>query len=351
MINKSLIKRISITTSILCLVFMMCSMSFAAWWGTPGYEWCLRNGLTGQKTMNQLDREVELDDLYATILKYLSLKQISAKDKRIHHEDKMLDMDPVAKGIAEIINSYNDRESLTIEQFYIVENYANMGYDTLAKYRDLSQYMTREDLKNIDVYFKLAKYKAATLIESKAQRDYALSRLGYIKNSKIIDYNMMPYTEKITRKEFLLVMNDLLSPKTMSDEKVLESFFNAGVLIGYDTGLELDKKLLYSEMYSFLYRFEIYDFETATEKNALSDLPKYINNAKSGFISKQELITYLNEVADNTAGQVDLVKDLEEEIGKYWTIREAAEYLDEIYSKDGFKYQDGDSVITVKKAK
>ncbi len=351
MVKKTLLKKFVILTIIMCIAIMSASLCFAAWWGTPGYEWSLRNGLTGQKTMSQLHTEVELDDLYATILKYLAMKGVTPKDRIIHHEDKMLDVDPVAKGLAEIINGYTSKNSLTIMEFYNVENYADDGYNILAKYRDLSQFMTREDLKNMDAYLRLAKYRAAKLIESRAQRDYALSRLGYVKNSKVIDYGIIPYTEKISRKEFLLVMNDLLAKTQSSDSAVIDSFYDTGVLIGYDTGLELDKKLLYSEMYSFLYRFEIYDFENSTSKTALTDLPSYIKKALSGSISKMELESFLNEVYENTGRQIDLMGRIEEDIGDNWTLREVGEFLDEIYSKEGFKYVDGGVTISISKAK
>ena len=162
---------------------------------------------------------------------------------------------------------------------------------------------------------------------------------------------MLPYTEKITRKEFLLVMYDLLARTQNSDSTVLDSFYDAGVLIGYNTGLELDKKLLYSEMYSFLYRFEIYDFENSTVKTALTDLPQYINKAIAGTITKMEFISFLDEVYENTGRQVDLIDRIETDLGKNWTLREAGDYLDEIYSKEGFKYTDGETTVSISKAK
>ncbi len=348
--NKNLLfSKISILTVILCGCLMAFSSSFALWWGTPGYEWALRNGLTGQKTHSQLQTEVELDDLYATILKYLSMKNVTPSTRKIHHTDKMIDMDPVAKGIADIINEFNSKNHLTIMEFYNVESYADDGYKTLDKYRDLSQYLTRADLKNIDTFFRLSKYRAAMLIESRAQREYALSRLGYVKNAKVIDYGILPYTEKVSRKEFLLIMYDLLSKNSRSEDNVIDSFYDTGVLIGYETGLELDKKLLYSEMYSFLYRFEVYDFDSSGKKNALTDLPTYISNAISGTVSKSDFIAFLDDVYENTDHQLNLISRIESELGDNWTLREAGDYLNEVYAKEGFKYtKDGNTVSITK---
>ena len=354
MSKKMLNKRILILTTIMLILVTSFSASFAAWWGTPGYEWALSVGLTGAKSKSQLESTVELDDLYATILKYLAMKNIYPTNKKIHHEDKMDGMDNVARGIADIINGYNDKESLNIQQFYIVENYCIKGYDTLENYKSYSLTLTRQDLKNIEAYLRLSKYRAATLIANRSDREYALNRLGYVKNSKIINYGMLPYTSKISRKEFLNVIYDLMSPNTASrsgstaNDYAIDVFYDSGVLIGYDTGLELDKLLNYTEMYTFLYRLETYDFETGTTKTIFSDMEQYIDDAYEGVISKAVLVDYLQDVAEETNYQVDLVTRLNEQLGVDWTVREAGDLLYEIYTQEGFTYTSGRSTITVK---
>ena len=333
---------------------MLTSSSFALWWGTPGYEWALQSGLTGIKTKSQLENEVELDDLYSTILQYLSIKNVRPKNAKLHHEDKMYGLDSVAKGICDIINGYNDRDSLTIQQFYIVENYVDKGYKLLEDYKHLSNKLTRQDLKNIECYLRLSKYRAATLISDYADREYALSRLGYVKNARIVNYGIIPYSSKITRREFLILMYDLLtqsdsrqSGTKSSNEYQIDAFYDAGVLIGYDTGLELDKLLNYTEMYTFFYRFETFDFETNSEKNALTGINNLINSALEGSITKQRLTVELEDIASKTNYQIDLIADLENEYSESWTVREAGEYLSRVYKQKGFSYTDGDKVIRV----
>ena len=353
--NKHILnKRIMFLTIIISVILMSFAMSMAAWWGTPGYEWAISCGLTSPKTKSQLDSTVELDDLYSTILKYLSMKGVYPISKRLHHEDKMEGMDNVAKGLADIINGYNDRESLTIQQYYIVENYTLKGYEMLENYKAYSQYLTREDLKNIETYLRLSRYRAATLIADRSDREFALSRLGYTKNSGIINYGMVPYTTKISRREFLELMYDLMSEPSdaaMTDNYVINSFYNTGVLIGYDTGLELQKLLTYTEMYAFLYRFEIYDFTTHENKTVFSDLERYIDDAYSGKITRNQLVNYLQDLAENTNYQVDLIKRLDEELGNGWTVREAGELLSEIYTTEGFTYTSGKTTVSTGRAK
>ena len=248
----------------LILVVMMTMMStnvFAAWWwARPGYEWALTNRLTSVKTTAQLDRYVSLTDFYSVVLKYLKLKGVAPKSEEIHHEDAMEGVDNVAKGIFQIINDYTSKESLTIQQYYVVENYVKRAKDTLEDYIEYSDYLTKDSLKNINLYLDLSQYRAATLIEKRSDREYILSKIGGIKNGEIVNYNIIPYVNEITREEFLLVMYDLLSDNNDDGDAVIKAFYDSGVLVGFETGLELDKRITYSEMFTFLYRFEIFEF-------------------------------------------------------------------------------------------
>lgn len=259
--NKSYAKKI-VSLLIATIMIVSCTTSFGVWWGTPGYEWALSNKLTSVKSTKQLKENVTLTDFYTTVTRYLKMKGIEPKNETIHHSDDMDGLDNVAKGIIDIINGYNKKDKLTIQQFYIVENYVEHAKETVEDYMDYSQYLTRNSMKNIQLYLDLSKYKAATLIGSRSDREYALSKLGSVKNSEIIRYNMLPYVGDITRKEFLVVMHDLISTNELSEDAVIKAFEDAGVLVGFETGLELDKKITYSEMLTFLYRFEIFDFET-----------------------------------------------------------------------------------------
>lgn len=255
------IKKI-ISLLLLLTILMANTTVFGVWWGTPGYEWALANKLTTVKSTSQLNKNVSLSDFYTTVIKYLQLKGITPRNETIHHEDNMDGIDNVSKGIFEIINNYNTKESLTIQQYYIVENYVEHAKTTLDEYMKYSQYLTKDNLKNIKLYLDLSKYKATTLIGNRSDREYILAKLGSIKNTEIIDYHMLPYAGEITRKEFLVVMYDLISTNEINEDKIIQAFNDAGVLIGLDTGLELDKRITYSEMLTFLYRFEIFDFES-----------------------------------------------------------------------------------------
>lgn len=261
------------TIVVLLAVMMLITntISYAAiWWGNPGYEWALSNGLTGVKSRTQLNQDVSLSDFYATTIRYLNLKGIKPREETIQHNDAMDGIDNVAKGIFEIINSYTARSSLTIQQYYIVENYVEHGRDTLNKYLDYSQYLTRENVKNIELYLTLSQYRAAMLIDNRTDRDFILSKLGPVKNSEIIQYNIVPYVGRITRQEFLLVLYDLISAVERDNNSVIDAFYEADVLKGFDDKtqvLELDKTLTYSEMYSFLYRFENFDFGDGSTEN------------------------------------------------------------------------------------
>jgi len=258
----SKISRAKIIGILIVVVMLFASTTtLAVWWGTPGYEWALANRLTSVKTMSQLKKEVSLTDFYSTVIKYLRLKGIYPRNETIHHKDDMEGIDNIAKGIFDIINGYNTRESITIQQYYIVDNYIEHAKKTLEDYMDYSQYLTNDSLKNIHLYLDLSRYKAATLIGNRSDREYILSKISKVKNYEIIDYHMLPYASDITRREFLVVMYDLISENELGESAILKAFEDAGVLIGFETGLELDKNITYSEMLTFLYRFEIFDFE------------------------------------------------------------------------------------------
>ncbi len=340
--NKALI------LALIIYCFMMAfSVSYAAWWGTPGYEWALSSGLTGVKTRAQLDVPVELDDLYTTIIKYVQMHGVRPSDKQVHHDDKMEGMDNVAKGYCDRINYFNSKKDLRIQDFYRVREYASEGYTQLDKYKSLSQTLTREDLQNLETYLRLSEYRAATLISNRSDREYALSLLGYVKNSMIINYGMLPYTTYISRREFLMVMYDLLS--TNRSTNAIDAFYENGskdaVLIGYDIGLELDRLLSYTEMYTFLQRMESFDFETGSHKTIFSDMDEYVNKAYEGSISKSALVNYLMWIAENTNYQVDLYTRLNDELGSDWTVREAGVLLYDIIHDEGLTYSNGRDVV------
>ena len=154
------------------------------------------------------------------------------------------------------MNGYTTRTYLTPNEYRVVESYIDHGRDTFSKYSSF----IRNDVRNIDLYLALSKYKAATLINDREYREYVLSRLGNVRNAAILEYGIIPYTTNISRREFLLLMHSLLSSQNLSDQEVLNRFNDTGVLIGYQNDLMLDKNLTYTEMLTFLYRFEIYDF-------------------------------------------------------------------------------------------
>lgn len=251
------------TILLLTIVLFTSNISLAAWWATPGYEWALSKGITPVKSNAQLNKAVSHTDFYSAILKYLTIKGVEPEGKNAHHEDDMTYLNNVVSGLFEIINTYTTKDSLTPDEYRIVESYVEHGKKTFDEHKN---YLTRENIKDVDLYLNLSKYRAATLIKDREYRELVLSRLGTVKNSEIFDYGMIPYAGDITRREFLLLMFDLLSNQPILDDDIIITSFNeAGVLVGYQSDLMLDKPITYSEMLTFMYRFEIYDFNPVIE--------------------------------------------------------------------------------------
>lgn len=251
-----------VSVLLIVITLFTSSVSFAAWWATPGYEWALTKRLTTVKTTNQLKQNVIHGDLYSTIIAYLEMKGVDPEGRLVHHNDDMYGLNNVVAGLFKIINTYISKSSLTPDEYRIVESYVDHGRKTFNQY---SSYLTRDNIKNVDLYLRLAQYRAALLINDRDFRELVLSRLGNVKNSEIITYGIIPYAGEISRREFLLLMHDLLSTQNISDDEVIRNFNDAGVLLGYQSDLMLDKELTYSEMLTFLYRFEIYDFNPTVE--------------------------------------------------------------------------------------
>lgn len=252
-----------IVTIVVFLIVMFSMSVFAVWWGTPGYEWSLSKGLTSIKTQKQLQQTVSHTDLYSTILKYLELKDVSPSGDLVHHSDDMYGINPVVADIFEMVNAYTAKQSLTPDEYRVVDSLVEHAKDTFSAQE---KYLTKSNLKNINLYMTLSKYKAAKLINDREYREYVLNKLGNVKNSSILAYGVTPYVGDITRKEFLLLMHDLLSDINIGDAEIIKQFNESGVLLGYDLDLMLDKELTYSEMLTFLYRFEVFEFNSSVSE-------------------------------------------------------------------------------------
>ena len=266
---SNVLKKIIVLSIVIANVM---TVSFAAWWGTPGYEWCLSNGITSIMTQNALNRDVTNEDFYATIIKYLSVKGIKGHSdvSAMQSDGYTENYNPIFSGMIKEIDRYLRKKELTPEEFRQVISYIDHANSNISTHLSL---VNREDAKDFFVYLSLARYKAATLINNKSYRDSQLGKYSNVKYKEIFNYGMKPYFGKITRKEFLVLMHTLLSKGGGSSvDGIIESFHNSGVLLGWDDDLWLEERLSYAEMFTFLYRFEAYDFsgekqETSQEQN------------------------------------------------------------------------------------
>lgn len=250
-------------------IIILCGVSYAVWWGTPGYEWALSKKLTPVKTQSQLNQTVLHTDLYSTIVKYLEMKDIRPSNKTIPHTDNMNDHANVIAGIFEMLNSYITKTELTADEYRQVESLIEHAKDAIQKNES---YMRRENVKNIALYMDLCKYKAASLIKNRYHREYYLSKVGNVKNIEILKYGIIPYSGDITRREFLVVMYNLLTDTQMNADSIIETLNSSGVLLGYNNDLMLDRELTYAELLTFLYRYEMYDFNVEIEvENEVED--------------------------------------------------------------------------------
>lgn len=262
------ISKIKLSILLIISSIFIANICYAAWWGTPGYEWALSKNLTSVKTVSQLNSTVDHTDLYATMIKYLKMKGIESSSKEIPHTENVEAHSNVVSELFIMINDYIKEEGLTTNEYRQVEALVEHTKTTL---KNNSSFLTRENLKNLNLYMDLSKYRAATLITNRAHREYYLAKVSNVKNTEIFDYGILPYAGDITRREFLIVMYNLLSDSGASAEQIITSLNESGVLLGYNNDLMLDRELTYSELLAFLYRFEGYDFNSIQGEDQTED--------------------------------------------------------------------------------
>ena len=252
---------------LMILVSMISTSVFAAgWWGQPGYEWAYQRRLTTMASTSALNNKVSHENFYTVLINYLHYKDVKPKQGVIQNITAIDSFNKALNGIVENVNSYISKTSLTPQEYRIVDTYIVHIDRTIDEQKSV---LTRDDLKNIHLYMDIARYKAATLISDYSYKTYVLGRIKPSKYSELIRYNIRPYFGDISRGEFLVLMFSLLSDRQLSSDSIFEEFYESGVLIGYDDDLWLNKNMTYAEMFTFLMRFETFDFNSET--NSVND--------------------------------------------------------------------------------
>ena len=98
-------------------------------------------------------------------------------------------------------------------------------------------------------------------------RTQEMANHSNVKYAEILEYGIEPYYGNVTRREFLILMFSLLSEQKLQEQEILDQYNESGVLLGYEDDLMLTKDLTYSEMFTFLYRFEIFEFNPVEEED------------------------------------------------------------------------------------
>lgn len=248
-----------IKTSFILAVILanMLTVTLAAWWGTPGYEWCFSKGITNIMTQKEMNQSVSQADFYAIVLRYLKYKGIEPGRPIIQSLGDTTGMNSTLLGMMYDIDEYITKESLTPDEYRQVITYMTHAEGIVEKQQNL---LSRDNIKSFNLYISLAKYKAATLINVSTLRSQEIPKYSNVKFVEILDYGIKPYYGNITRREFLILMFSLLSDQKVTEEEIIEQYNDSGVLIGYNNDLMLEKEITYSEIFTFLYRFEAFEF-------------------------------------------------------------------------------------------
>lgn len=254
-------------TLILIIVLVnIASVAFAAWWGTPGYEWCFSKGITPMMSQKEMSQVVELEDFYSILLRYLKYKNIDKGRNVLQTTGDISEMNMALIGMINDVNKYLILDRLTVQQYRQVMTYIEHAERTVEQQQDL---LDRKDIKSFYLYLSLAKYKAAMLLPDTTYKIQEIEKHSNVKYAEILEYGIEPYYGNITRREFLVLMFSLLSEQNLSEADIITQYNEAGVLVGYENDLMLEKVMTYSEMFTFLYRFEIFEFNPVEEEEEI----------------------------------------------------------------------------------
>ena len=241
------------------------TVTFAAWWGTAGYEWCFSKGITSIMTQNEMNQPVSQADFYAIVLKYLRYKNVEPGRTPIQTTGDITETNSALLGMMLDIDEYVSKESLTPTEYRQVIAYIEHAEDIADRQQHL---LSRENVKSFKLYLSLARYKAVTLIDNSVYRAQEISKSNNVKFAEILDYGIKPYYGQISRKEFLILMFSLLSDQQITEEQMIKQYNESGVLQGYNNDLMLEKEITYSEMFTFLHRFEAFEFNPVPEEES-----------------------------------------------------------------------------------
>lgn len=275
--RKKGMKYIKLVVTLGLFITILSSNVFAAWMGIQHYEWAKSVGITTLASNSSLSSTVSHANFYSILIKYLQYRGYKRKDNVKQNVGASNSYNKTLDGMNAVVDSYISKTELTPTEYRKVLTYIEHVEDTVDKNAYL---LSRDNLKDFHLYLSLAKYKAATLINEYSYKNYVMSNMGKVKYKEIVDYNIKPYYAQITRGEFLVLMFSLLSERELSADEIINEFYESGVLEGYlprEEGkeLELNKALSYAEMFTFMHRFDVFDFnaetETETEENVESD--------------------------------------------------------------------------------
>ncbi|MBR3888609.1 MAG: hypothetical protein IKJ32_05875 [Clostridia bacterium] len=263
--RKKMSNVIKIVMSLTILLTTLSTATFAAWWGTPGYEWARSKGLTTMANNSALNNKVSHDNFYATVLKYLKYKGIYPGRVVMQNVGEYKSQNKMLEGVVKSVGNYSSKESLTITEYRELATYIEHVKEIIADHADL---LNRDDLKELNLYLSLTKFECANKISDRDYRNLVLLNLaptkthnvGAVKHKDLVKYGIKPYLADISRKEFLVVMFSLLSDQNVSEDEIINQFSESGVILGYSDSLMLEENLTYAEMFTFFRRFETFDF-------------------------------------------------------------------------------------------
>jgi hypothetical protein len=115
----------------------LATVSFAAWWGTPGYEWSFSKGFTPMMTQKEMNNVVEKEDFYAILLRYLRYKGVD-KNRNVRQTlGSTRNINSALVGMMNEVNSYLVMPALNPSQYRQVITYISHAERTVETQKNL----------------------------------------------------------------------------------------------------------------------------------------------------------------------------------------------------------------------
>ncbi|MBE5821865.1 MAG: hypothetical protein E7311_04675 [Clostridiales bacterium] len=219
-------------------------------WYESGYNWARDIGIIERKSYSQLGKNVDIVEFYDILFKYFEQNNMLIYYKYQKQDDYKNDNYALVATDRKLTSLAN-KEWLTNSEYKTAKNLIDKARELIDRN---TKYFTSSEIKSIEYYLDVMNY---ILYHKIYDYDYKITQsVKKPKNGDMfIKYHMIPLYGEITREEFLILMHRYrIDQEETNTAKIIKSYTDAGILLGYDNNLMLTVKMTYAHLTTFLSR-------------------------------------------------------------------------------------------------